>query len=301
MLFADEHKLLEACARCTKDPNDVESYDELMMGCRNIGKNLLRLYNLVPSAITRMTYAPYCGSGIISFDKTIAEFNSRGKTLNGVISRYRIRDVKKLNVAVFYDDSYSMTAWWRNKRSPKQMTEAEAPQSYAKLACVSLMEGLGRDVDIILWTFGAKADGPYTVNTNMYKQLLARNGSGGTRLDLALQSMIDNSWYKKTGTKIAIVLTDGIPEMGNSDYSEDVLINIRTLDQIKYLVSKKVQVLYVQLNTDESRKFKKSGGYTMKEFGHTIEKMGCSVANVDMAENLGDSLFNGIQAMMNKL
>ena len=32
MLFADEHKLLEACARCMKDINDVEAYDELMIG-----------------------------------------------------------------------------------------------------------------------------------------------------------------------------------------------------------------------------------------------------------------------------
>ena len=40
-----------------KDINDVEAYDELMSGCRNIGKNLLRLYSLMPSAITRMVCA----------------------------------------------------------------------------------------------------------------------------------------------------------------------------------------------------------------------------------------------------
>lgn len=301
MLFTDEHKLLEACARCTANIDDIESYDELMMGCRNIGKNLLRLYDLMPSAITRMIYAPYCGSGIIAFNKTVMEFSAHGKSLNGVISRYRIRDVKKLQVAIIYDDSDSMTAWHRNKFAAKKITDAEAPQAYAKLACLSLMEGLGQDVDINLWTFGAAANGPFTVNTNMYKQLLARNGSGGTRLDLALQSMIDYRWYKKIGTKIAIVLTDGIPEMGRSDYSEDVLVNVRTLDLIKYLVSKKIKVLYIQLNTDDSRKFKKSGGYTMKEFGHAIEKMGCCVVNVDTAENLGDSLFNGIHEMIKQL
>ena len=301
MLFADEHKLLEACARCTSDINDVEAYDELMMGCRNIGKNLLRLYSLMPSANTRMIYAPYSGSGIISFNKTVTEFSSRGKSLNGVISRYRVRDVKKLHVAIIYDDSDSMTAWYRNKFAPKKITDAQAPQAYAKLACLSLMEGLGREVDINLWTFGAHADGPFSVNTNMYKQLITHNGSGGTRLDLALQSVIDYSWYKKMGTKIAIILTDGIPEMGNSDYSEDVLINVRALDQIKYLVSRKVKVLYLQLNTDDARKFKKSGGYTMKEFGHNIQKMGCCVVNVDTAEKLGDSLFNGIQEMTKQM
>lgn len=295
MFFFDEQKLREACACCMTDTQDVESYDELMKGCRSIGRNFLRLYNLMPSATTRMVYDQYSGAGNISFSKTIAGFSRRGKTLDEVVARYRVRDVKMLNIAILYDDSNSMTGWWRSKNMPVMVTEAQSPQSYAKVACMALMEGLGRDADIMLWTFGSRADGPFGANTNMYRQLISRNGSGGTRLDLALQSMLDYGWHRKRGTKVAVILTDGIPEVGRSVYDEDMLVNMKTLELIKKVQANKVKILYIQLHTDDSRQFKKSGGYTMKEFGHAIEKTGGYVMDVDTADKIDDCIFKGLQ------
>jgi len=299
-MIYDDVKLREACANCMADPADVESYDVLMNGARIIGRNFLRLYSIMPSATTRMIYAPYSGSGMISFSKTIAGFSRNGKKLDEIISRYRVRDVKQLNVAILYDDSNSMTAWWRSKNMGFNISEAQAPQSYAKLACLSLMEGLGRQADISLWTFGTRAEGPYNANTNMYRQLISRNGSGGTRLDFAIQSMLDLGWHRKRGINVAVILTDGVPEVGRSVYSEDLLANIRTLDLIKKVQTSKVKILYIQLHTDDSRKFKKSGGYTMAEFGTAIEKMGGYVMNVDTANHISDSLFKGLQLVLKR-
>jgi len=300
MIFDDDTKLREACVGCMADPADVESYDTLMNGSRIIGRSFLRLYSIMPSMTTRMVYASYAGGGIISFDRTISQFGQRGKSLDGIIARYRLKDVKKLNLAIVYDDSNSMTAWWRSKNMGATISEPQAPQSYAKVACLSLMEGLGKSADISLWTFGSRAEGPFNANANMYRQLISRNGSGGTRLDMALQSMIDHGWHRKRGTKVAIVLTDGVPEVGRSVYAEDVLVNMKALELIRSVQSNKVKILYIQLHTDDSRRFKKSGGYTMAEFGSAIEKMGGMVMNVDTANKINDNLFKGLQQVLKR-
>jgi hypothetical protein len=299
MIFdEDDTRVREACAKCMGDSSSVESYDRLMDGSRLIGRNFLRLYSIVPSMSTRMVYATYSGAGNISFDRTITNFGQMGKTLDGVVARYRLKDVKKLNLALLYDDSNSMTAWWRSKNIGATINEAQAPQSYAKIACLALMEGLGKSADISLWTFGSRAEGPYNANAGMYRQLISRNGSGGTRLDLALQSMMDMGWHRKRGTNVAVVLTDGVPEVGRSVYAEDVLVNMKALELIRNIQSNKVKILYIQLHTDDSRKFKKSGGYTVAEFGSVIEKMGGLVMNVDTANKVSDSLFKGLQQIL---
>lgn len=300
MIFDDDSSLRDACSNCMADPSDIESYDALMNGSRIIGSSFLRLYSIMPSLNTRMVYSTYSGSGIISFNKTISNFGQHGKTLDGIVSRYRLKDVKKLNIAIMYDDSNSMTAWWRSKNMSASVNEAQAPQSYAKVSCLALMEGLGETADISLWTFGSQAEGPYTANNNMYRQLISRNGSGGTRLDLALQSMIDQGWHRKRGTNIVIVLTDGVPEVGRSVYAEDVMVNVKALELIRNIHGSKAKVLYIQLHTDDSRRFKKSGGYSMAEFGGAIEKMGGLVMNVDTANRVSDSLFKGLQQVMKR-
>jgi hypothetical protein len=300
MIFDDDARLREACGKCLADPSDVDSYDTLMNGCRIIGRSFLRLYSIMPSMTTRMVYANYSGSGMISFNKTISSFGQKGKSLDGVVARYRLKDVKKLNLAILYDDSNSMTAWWRNKNMGATVNEAQSPQSYAKVACLALMEGLGKSADINLWTFGSRADGPFNGNTSMYRQLISRNGSGGTRMDMALQSMIDLGWHRKRGTKVVIVLTDGVPEVGRSVYAEDLIVNMKTLELMRNIQGGKVKILYIQLHTDDSRRFKKSGGYTVSEFGTAIEKMGGLVMNVDTANRISDSLFKGLQQVLKR-
>ncbi len=298
MIFDDDLELREACARCMADPSDVESYERLMNGCRILGKSFLRLYSIMPATTTRMIYSNYTGGGMISFNRTITGFNQKGKSLDEVVARYRVRDVKKLSLAIMYDDSNSMTAWWRIKNMGLRISEAQAPQSYAKVACLALMEGLGKAADISLWTYGSRSEGPFTASNNMYRQLISRNGSGGTRLDLALQSLLDLGWHRRPGMRVAIVLTDGVPEAGRSVYAEDVLVNVKVLDLLRGIMGSKVKVLYIQLHTDDSRQFKKSGGYTMKEFGEAIERMGGRVVNVDTASRISDSLFKGLQQVL---
>jgi len=300
MIFDDDSNLRVACAACMADQGDVESYDTMMNGCRIIGRSFLRLYSIMPSMTTRMIYSSYSGSGVISFNKTISGFGRSGKTLDKVVARYRLKDIKKLNIAIMYDDSNSMTGWWRSKNMSTNVNESQTPQSYAKVACLSLMEGLGKAADISLWTFGSRTEGPFNASNNMYRQLISRNGSGGTRLDLALQSLIDTGWHRKRGINSVIILTDGVPEVGRSVYAEDVLVNVKALELIKGLQSSKVKVLYIQLHTDDSRKYKKSGGYTMAEFGMTIDKMGGMVMNVDTADHISDSLFKGLQLVLRR-
>ncbi len=301
MLFADENKVREACSTCMTDPGSVRAYDDLLTGCRSIGRNFLRLYNIVPPTMERMVYESYQGTGIINFNKSIAEFCNKGKSLEGMVARQRKRDVKKVRFAVLYDDSNSMTSWWRNATFSETISEADSPQTYAKVACISLMEGLGRDTEITMWKFGTEARGPFNLTTNMYRELIASNGSGGSRLDLALKSMLDSGWDKRNGAKIVIIITDGIPEIGCSVYAEDVIATVNTLDMLKQLVHHKVHVLYLQLTTDESRKYRKIGGYTMVEFGEEVERLGCVYLSVKAKEKIEASMFKGLNSVMKRI
>lgn len=300
MILEDDARLREACARCLEDPADAGAYDRLMNGARIVGRGFLRLYSIMPPTMRRMACAPYAGAGIISFDRTIASFGRGGKSLEGVIARYRREDVKKLNLALLYDDSNSMTAWWRNKNTGIAVGEPQAPQAYAKVACLALMEGLGKAADISLWTFGSQAEGPFNASTAMYRQLISRNGSGGTRLDLALQSLVDRGWHRRRGENLVIVLTDGVPEVGRSVYSEDLLVNVKALELMRGLQLGGARVLYVQLHTDDSRRYKKSGGYTMEEFGAAIERAGGLVMDVGTANRISDTLFKGLQKALRR-
>ncbi|OPY28830.1 MAG: hypothetical protein A4E28_01291 [Methanocella sp. PtaU1.Bin125] len=300
-IFADENRVREACAKCMVNPASVHAYDDLLTGCRSIGRNFLRIYNIVPPTMTHMVYNSYQGIGIINYNKSIAEFCNKGKSLEGMIARERRRDIKKIRFAVVYDDSNSMTSWWRNQTMSETINEADSPQTYAKVACISLMEGLGRDTEITLWKFGTEARGPYNLTTNMYRELIASNGSGGSRLDLALQSMLDNGWDKRSGAKIAIIITDGIPEHGRSIYAEDVIATVNTLDMLKQLVRHKVHVLYLQLTTDESRKYRKIGGYTMVEFGEEVQRLGCIYMSVKTKDKIEASMYKGLNSVMRRI
>lgn len=301
MLFADEKRVRNACARCLEDTADVHAYDDLVNGCRSIGRNFLRLYNIVPPTMERMVYSTYQGTGVINVNKSISEFCYRGKSLEGMITRERRRDIKQVRFALVYDDSNSMTAWWRRQNLSDAQSEADSPQTYAKVACLALMEGLGRDAEINLWKFGTYAHGPFNLTTNMYREIISSNGSGGSRLDLALKSMLDCGWDKRKGARIVIILTDGIPEFGRSIYAEDVLAGVSTLDSLKRLIHQKAHVLYLQLNTDESRKYRKTGGYTMVEFGEEIERLGCTFLEVGAKEGIQDSLFKGLHTVMRRI
>jgi hypothetical protein len=300
-IFADEARVRKACARYLEDPGDVRAYDDLLTGCRSIGHNFLRLYNIVPPTMTRMVYHSYQGTGIINFNKSISEFCNKGKSLEGMIARERRRDVKKVRFAVLYDDSNSMTSWWRSQTLAETLAEADSPQTYAKVACISLMEGLGRDAEISLWKFGTEARGPFNLTTNMYRELIASNGSGGSRLDLALKSVIDNGWDMRSGAKIAVIITDGIPEVGSSVYAEDVIATVNSLDLLKQLVHHKVHVLYLQLTTDESRRYRKIGGYTMVEFGQEVERLGCVYMKATAKDKIEASMFKGLNAVMKRI
>lgn len=301
MLFADEKKVREACAKCMEDPSNVRAQDDLLTGCRSIGRGFLRLYHIMPPTMERMVYSTYQGTGIINFNKSIAEFCNRGKSLDGMITRERKRDVKKVRFAVLYDDSNSMTAWWRRNTMAEQMAEEDSPQTYAKVACLSMMEGLGRDTEINLWKFGSEITGPFNLTTNMYREIITSNGSGGTRLDMALEQMVNSGWDKRSGTRIVVIITDGIPEIGRGVYAEDVLATMKALDMLREMISHKAHVLYLQLLTDESRKFKKSGGYTVVEFGQEIEKIGCIYMTANAKERIQDSLFKGLQELMRRV
>ena len=76
---------------------------------------------------------------------------------------------------------------------------------------------------------------------------------------------------------------------------------MRSLDLIKKLLQNKVHVLYLQLLTDESRKYKKSGGYTLLEFGNDVQRMGCEYMTINNKESLMESLFKGLNMVSRKI
>jgi hypothetical protein len=295
-------ELWKLCVEAMRNPSDAFLFEKLIKSCRTAGTHLLRTYHFDSPTQRKMVYRKYDGTGMISPSRTLTEFITKGRRMESVMSRTRTQLTKKLNMAVLYDDSTSMTAWWRNKYfAYKQITEETAPQTSAKIGCFALLEAFGNEADIVVITFGSDISGPFIVRNELYKELVKRNGSGGTRVDMALQKLMNIRWHDKAGLKLLIVFTDGLPETGKRVHDEDAKIQQITLNTLKLMLDAGVQILWIPIFTDERLMHFKIGDYDAKSFTEKIGKMGVKVAEVRETSALLDTLFAGLKALTTEI
>lgn len=291
----------ELCSRCKAEPKNRESFEKLVLTCRKIGKHLSRIMKLIPPTERRMVQYKFDGTGMIDINRTINSFCTYGKSIDNIIERKRSRATRELNLMIVYDDSNSMTSWWRKEYLKKKVGESEAPQTYAKISTISLIETFGREAGVDLMFYGSNVIGPLGKSQFSYTELIKKDGSGATRLDLALEKLIEKKWHKRGGKKYLVILTDGLPEVGRDKAGEDSEVQEATLANIKKILDNEVRILYVVLLTDVKLAFKSIGSYNAMSFAEVLKRKGITVRKVSNLQELPKSLFEGMKEAVVKV
>ncbi|MEM3086047.1 MAG: VWA domain-containing protein [Halobacteria archaeon] len=289
------------CVHCMQHPEDELALQKLLAGCRGTGRHVLRRAHSTSLLSTRMAFRPYQGEGTLSVSQTIPQFLTRGRRTDAVAARVRLHITRRLKVGVLYDDSSSMTARWRNHYFPyNPLTEETAPQTGAKVGALCLLEAFGSEADLIFAAFGSAVAGPYLRRREIYRALLERNGSGGTRLDLALEALFRHPWHSSGGTRVVVVLTDGVPETGLQAAEEDVKIQRRSLALVQKLLAGGTGVVWVPILTDERLARFRIGECDAVSFSERLARMGAEVAPVKETDRLLESLFGGVARLLRR-
>ena len=289
----DEVHAAQLCADLTYHYDNLK-YERLLARCRRIGNHLARTLELIPPNARRMVDCKFDGMGSINIYKTLNAFCERGKKLDEIVGRKRVQDVRVVNLAILYDDSNSMSAWWRSDYLGKKVEEKDSPHALAKLATLALCESFGKEVKISLVVYGSNAEYYKKID---YRELVERNGSGATRLDFALAELMKNRWERKGGARYLLILSDGVPEAGNEKYSEDSAVQRASIERLKYLLGAGVRAAYVTLADEKKLALKKLGDYDAESFSARLAKMHVNVEKVKKARELGEVLFACVKRM----
>lgn len=300
ILLKDILLAAELCVRCKNEPTRA-NFGKLTQVCRKIGNHLSKVLKLIPPTERRMVVAPFDGAGMIDIGRTIVSFCSFGKSIDNIIERKRDKATRESSLAIIYDDSNSMTGWWRKEFLKKRIPEEEAPQTFAKVSTISLIETFGKESGIDLIFYSSKVDGPYKKGQLSYNELIKRDGSGASRLDLAISRLIEKRWHKRGGKKYLVILTDGVPEVGRDKASEDTKVQDDAIRFIKTLLNYEVKVLYVPILTDTKLAYKNVGSFNAMSFSEELKKMGITVKRVAKLTDLPKSLFEGMKQTVVKV
>lgn len=273
------------CAEFLENLDNNFLYEKIIHECKRFG-DFLKVNYFVPPTIRRMVYRPYEGTGIISINKTTQEFCTRGKRLDSVITKTRVKDVRSLHLAILYDKSRI----------------AQKYHAIAKIATISLLEGIGKsadDVNIIL--FNSKIYGPYNKIQCTYKKLLLSNGngpSGNSRFDLALGKLLQMEWYKREGSRHLIIIGGSLPLSDKNILLDDIEVQETTILYITRLFEKGVKILYIPIFTEEEDFVDEMiGAYSARSFAKKIANIGVAVSEINSFSDL-QKLRNGIREML---
>ncbi len=284
------------CEHCMKQESPM-GMQKLKMLCRRIGHDMMRLVRLVPPDEFVMKDVDYQG-GQIMLTKTISNFCTRGRSLDEIVGRRRVRGARKVELLILYDDSNSMTSWWRSEYLGRKIPERDSPQTVAKVALLSLLETFGKNANVNVVFFGSKADGLHKSRMLSYSELVRRNGSGGTRLDEALRIAVEERWHRRGGKKFVIILTDGVPEAGDENPGEDAYIQSKALSQIDLLLEFNASVLFAPILTNPKLAYKTYGDYNAYTFSQVLGKRGVTVKTTERLRELPENLFAGVKEMI---
>lgn len=290
--------LASMCVKYREKPDSVLYYD-IVKECSRIGSRYLRSDFYVPPSPGLISYAPYDGTGMISIDRTVESFSARGRRLDNIISRKRIKEILKTHVAVLYDDSDQMTGVWQSRVLGEQVDEIMTPATLAKIAAITLIESVGRradNTDVIV--YGSDVLGPYNRHQVSYRDILGKNGSGLARLDLALARLLQKEWEMRKGTKYLIMLSGGLPYIGRNILLDDIEVQESVFVYLHRMLRLGVRALYIPFNTDERLLDTWVGGYTLKNFARKMARIGVAVSPVSDIAELPECLREGIKKMM---
>ena len=274
-------------------------YRKIIDNCRNIGSDVLKRDYYVPPSLERMKYQPYCGAGIIAVNRTQQEFCTRGRQMDAVIGRSRVRSKPALHLAVLLDNSDQMTAWARTRMIGREVNAQDAPSAFAKIAAIALLEETCDAETRSLITFGSDTHEDINIHGGIdYGALLASNGAGCCRLDLALASLLRMRWDLLEGERHVIILTGMPPETGTGVLLDDIGVQEASLLYMRRMVRQGVRILYLPILTQNGLIDARIGAYTSRTFAQRIYELGIAVSMIGGADTFVHALRGGIKQML---
>ena len=274
-------------------------YRKIIDNCRNIGSDVLKRDYYVPPSLERMKYQPYRGAGIIAVNRTQQEFCTRGRQMDAVIGRSRARSKPALHLAVVLDNSDRMTAWAQARMIGREVSCKDAPSAFAKIAAIALLEKTCDAKTRSLITFGSDTHADINIHGDIdYGTLLAADGAGCCRLDLALASLLRTRWDLQNGERQLIILTGMPPETGTGVLLDDIGVQEASLLYMRRMVREGVRILYLPILPQTELIDTRIGAYTSRTFAQRIHELKIAVSVIGRADTFVHALRGGIKQML---
>lgn len=274
-------------------------YRTIIDNCRNIGGDLLKKDYYIPPSLERMKYQPYGGAGIIAVNRTQQEFCTRGRRMDAVIGRSKVRSKPALHLAVMLDNSDRMTAWARTRMIGREVPGKDAPSAFAKIAAIALLEEICDAETRSLITFGSDVSANIDIHGDIdYEALLAADGAGCCRLDLALASLLRMRWDIRNGERQLIILTGMPPETGTGVLLDDIGVQETSLQYMRRMVRKGVRILYLPILPQTGLIDTRIGAYTSRTFAQRVHELRIAVSVIGRADTFVHALRGGIKQML---
>ncbi|MDW7775791.1 MAG: hypothetical protein SCH39_05550 [Methanosarcinales archaeon] len=302
--YEDDYKPLmkgDLASRCVSfmdHPHDL-TYNALIRECGSIGNSFLRMNFYIPPSIGRTAYLTYEGKGSISMDRTIQEICTHGRRLDSIITRAHVKDKKRTNLAILIDNSFQMTSDWQSNKMGVVVKPEKAPHILAKIAAVSILESLGRDVDEIeIITFNDDVQGPFNHWQLTPRDILKMKGGGLSRLDLGLAKLLQLEWEARPGDRILFILGGGLPFTGTNIVLDDIELQVNVLYYLNRMLRQGVKATYIPFFTNNKLIDERVGGFSPRSLANKIRQLGVAVSEIDSESSLPTGLRNNFRDMM---
>ena len=293
-----EGDLALRCVSYIDHPHDL-TYNALVRECGSIGNSNLRINFYVPPSIGRTAYLPYDGKGTISIDRTVQEVCTHGRRLDSIITRAHVKDKQRTNLAILIDNSFQMTSDWQSNKLSQVVKPEKAPHILAKIAAVSILESLGRDVDEIdIITFDDDAQGPFNQWQLPHRELLKMKGGGLSRLDHGLAKLLQLEWEARPGDRILFILGGGLPFTGTNIVIDDIEVQVNVLYYLNRMLRQGVKATYIPFFTNDKLGDERVGGFSSRSLANKMRQLGVAVSEIDSESSLPMGLMNNFREMM---
>lgn len=289
--------VFDTAAYCAQflENNDRRIYQRIIENCRLIGNDALKRDYYVPPKFERMAYRQFDGTGIIAVHRTQQEFCTRGRQMDAVIGKMRIRSSPAIHLAILCDNSDHSTAWARSGMLEQEIPEQNAPLVFAKIITIALFEGICDAETRSFIAFGSDIDIHDSID---YERLLAANGSGCGRLDLALAALLGMKWDLRSGERYLIILSSMPPDTGTGVLLDDIGIQEKSLIYMRRMIREGVRILYLPIFTQMELVDTRIGAYTSRSFAQRIHGHGIAVSVIGETDTLVHTLSAGIKQML---
>ncbi len=291
--------LASMCHEYPSDPHNTEMYARIVSMCSELAYQYLRTDYYIPPAVGRMVYRKYGAGGNIHINRTMQEICSKGRSLEAIVSRQRVKDIKLDNFAFVIDRSDAITAKGLGRKTGTHIDVSNNPEIIEKIAAISILESIKKTSDVIdIVTYGKDVEGPLNEQQYTYNEMLLDGGEGANRLDLALARLLQLQWDRRPGVKHLIILTSGMPETGRMNLLDDIEVQETVLQYLNHMQKRGVRALYLPVITDEGFANKRVGSHSPRSFSQKIARIGIPTAELGDLDTLPDVLRSGFKQML---